>query len=97
MFIWFLALQFYVQASLPSGMQQAPPAIAPAPGPQTSTNTTSLHQPLQHPLAPQPLPHPGVSPSPMPQVSHSAVKSLIFYLFMVIFYSVIILSYMHSL
>ncbi|KAK8720409.1 hypothetical protein OTU49_013341, partial [Cherax quadricarinatus] len=58
------------QASIPSGMQPAPPAIAPAPGPQTSTSTVSaLHQPLQHHLAPQPLTHPGVSPSPMPQFS----------------------------
>ncbi|XP_047483113.1 polyhomeotic-like protein 2 [Penaeus chinensis] len=61
--------QFYVQASLASGMQPAPPAIAPAPGPQTSTTTVSaIPQPLQHHLAPQPLTHPGVSPSPMPQV-----------------------------
>ncbi|XP_063591581.1 polyhomeotic-like protein 2 isoform X3 [Penaeus indicus] len=62
--------QFYVQASLASGMQPAPPAIAPAPGPQTSTTTVSaIPQPLQHHLAPQPLTHPGVSPSPMPQFS----------------------------
>ncbi|KAK7082126.1 hypothetical protein SK128_024753 [Halocaridina rubra] len=62
--------QFYVQASLASGMQPAPPAIAPAPGPQTSTTTVSaLHQPLQHHLAQQTLTHPGVSPSPMPQFS----------------------------
>ncbi|XP_066951690.1 polyhomeotic-like protein 2 isoform X6 [Macrobrachium rosenbergii] len=61
--------QFYVQASLASGMQPAPPAIAPAPGPQTSTTTVSaLHQPLQHHL-PQTIAHPGVSPSPMPQFS----------------------------
>ncbi|XP_068207549.1 polyhomeotic-like protein 2 [Palaemon carinicauda] len=60
---------FYVQASLASGMQPAPPAIAPAPGPQTSTTTVSaLHQPLQHHL-PQTIAHPGVSPSPMPQFS----------------------------
>ena len=48
-----------------------PPAIAPAPGPQTTTNTVSTlqHQPLQHHQTLQPLSHPGVSPSPMPQVS----------------------------
>lgn len=50
---------------------QGPPAIAPAPGPQTTTTTTvsALHQPLMHHLATQQLTHPGVSPSPMPQVS----------------------------
>lgn len=65
-------LQYYVHTSVGTGMQ-GPPAIAPAPapaGPQTTTTTTvsALHQPLMHHLAPQPLTHPGVSPSPMPQV-----------------------------
>ncbi|CAL4073333.1 unnamed protein product, partial [Meganyctiphanes norvegica] len=49
--------------------QTAPPAIAPAPGPQTSTTTVnSLHQPLHHHMA-QTLTHPGVPQSPMPQCS----------------------------
>ncbi|RXG52141.1 hypothetical protein Avbf_16561, partial [Armadillidium vulgare] len=62
---------YYVHTSVGTSMQ-GPPAIAPAPaGPQTTTTTTvsALHQPLMHHLAPQPLTHPGVSPSPMPQFS----------------------------
>ena len=64
-------MQFYVQASVGTAMQ-VPPAIAPGPGPQTTTNTVNTlhHQPLQHHQATalQPINHPGVSPSPMPQV-----------------------------